>query len=246
MEDKKFKFLDYCTIVSKDQKKFPKSSVCFAEVIPNYLRTSQLENQSYFLYICKSPDYGWKHNSRHHFLLTLSEFRKLIRNIKSYYNFNYSIREIKHNKEEFYRIKINIPKLHRGYIDLFILTALRYSYEYPFNVILKDAFKLMHDPTFKQLNLINCCNLIWKLIFARNERTVHSLCDEYPLYTNKKDVKKRLTTTDRLNEIFNTKQKRTPTFFENDCESLDFWLSDKKFEERKVVYLNNLKIFKKK
>lgn len=233
-----FKFLDYSNYC-QCSKKFPKSTICFS-----HLRFPGERVDSYYLYINQNSGYGWKSHVRHHCLLTLKEIRKLIRNIQSYINFTYSIREYTNNKGKWYKIHLRLQK-HNFIQLLFILTSLRYSYEYPFNVICKDAFKLQQDSRFKQLNLINTCNLIFKYVF-NYERTVHSLCDEFVKFTPKANIRKNLANPYNVHGLF-----KKGDGLEDDCPfnekiaDLDFWMNDKEFETRKQFYLTKINKFKK-
>lgn len=231
-----FKFLDYQTFYNT-KNKFPHSAVCFGAIKPKNLQ------DSYYLYINKNETYGFKSNVRHHCLLTLHEIKKLLRNIQTYVTFHYTIREVTHNEEKWYKIHFMFKNTNY-YQVLFVLTTIRYSYEFPFNVICKDAFRLQSNSSFRQLNLINTCNLIFKYTFSQTERSVHSLCDDRVSFTVKSEIRTKLKKTERLHNIFNTfKSGKVTCPYADKLYDWDFWHIVDNFEERKQYYLTHIKDF---
>jgi hypothetical protein len=238
--EKNYRFSDYHTLASIN-KRFPEARVCFAE-ITNRNKVFDVV----YLYIAKDKDFGFPKKLRHNLTLNLNELRKLIKLTKVYYPFKYKITSITHNKIEYYNIRLKFEKFNDRSI-LFVLTALRYSYEFPFNVICKDTFKLMKDPHFKSRGFFNICNFIFRLFFNNSERTVHSLCDTDVLYTKKSLVIERLKKIDRVHSLFNYGYREKLNEIEEfnlEKYNQEFW--DNNFSERYNIYINNIKNFNKK
>lgn len=241
--EKNYKFSEYHTLASTNDF-FPKPEVCFGHIIHNG------HIDTVYLYIAKNKDFGFSRKLRHNFTLTFSELKKLIRLVKSIYPFKYRITSTTHKKEEYYKIKLTFNKFNKISI-LFVLTALRYSYEFPFNVICSDAFKLMQISNFQNRGFFNICNFIFRIFFNDSERTVHSLCDDHVSKTKKSELINRIKKLDRVHNLFNYDNFRDKgkhlgelPDFDKEKYTQDFW--DNKFNERYNIYINNIKKFNKK
>lgn len=228
-----YKFSDYYTLVSKTRKTFPIATACFADI----LEYGNVPDKVY-LYIAKDINYGSKNNQhlKHNNTLTLKELHKLIKLTQSYCKFKCTVTQTNHDKEEFYKLSINFGQGLTRTTKLFILTALRYSYEFPFNVICKDAFKLCQYSKYKHKGFFNICNFIFLLFFKDRERTIHSLCETNTSFTKKSLLQERIVKADRVHDMFNRKICKVPriTEFDNKTYSQEFW--DQKFEKRLKVY----------
>ena len=146
--EKDYRFSDYYTLASINYS-FPKPEVCFGHLI----HLGRID--TVYLYIAKNKDYGFTRKLRHNFTLSFIELKKLIRLVKSIYPFKYKITSTTHDKEEYYKIKLTFNNFNKASV-LFVLTALRYSYEFPFNVICSDAFKLMQVKRAINANVQYC------------------------------------------------------------------------------------------
>jgi hypothetical protein len=241
--ERSYKFTDYYTLASTNDL-FPKPEVCFGHIM------SFRQVDTIYLYIAKNKDYGFSRKLRHNFTLSFIELKKLIRLVKSIYPFKYKITSITHNKEEYYKIKLTFENFNKASV-LFVLTALRYSYEFPFNVICSDAFKLMQISNFQNRGFFNICNFIFRIFFNDSERTVHSLCNDHVSKTKKSELMSRVQKLDRVHSLFNYDHFKDKgehlnelPDFDQEKYNQDFW--DNNFNARYNIYINNINNFNKK
>lgn len=239
--EKNYKFCEYHTLVSTSSTIFPSADVCFAKITNRGERHDRV-----YLYIAKDPNFGFPKKLKHNMLLTKHELHKLVRIIQSYCKFKCTITSRTHDEVEYYKLSIKFNHELNNITRLFILTALRYAYEFPFNVICKDAFKLCENYKYQKRGFFNICNFIFLLIFSKHERTVHSLCDEYAIQTDKTTLKKQILKTDSVNLTFNRSRVQNIKqidVFNDEKNDQDFW--DNKFSERLNIYNQYIHKFKK-
>lgn len=126
----------------------------------------------------------------------------------------------------------------------FILTSIRYLYEWPFNITLSEAFILYNNyEVFRNESLLNIVNLIYESMYSyRTEFGVgHGFSGSAQLISNK-NLKKKLSgkSTDRINALFEVTSKfgimktiKTP-------QLLMYWESMENFKkDRLPIYLHN-------
>lgn len=242
--EKNYKFSDYYTLTSTIQT-FPKPEVCFAHILNGYRNV-----QSVYLYIAKDKDFGFDKKLRHNLTLNLKELKKLIRLTQDIYPFKCKITSTTSNHKEYYKLHLKFDAFNRSSV-LFVLTAIRYSYEFPFNVICSDSFKLMKDPHFQNRGFFNICNFIFRIFFNDSERTVHSLCDDDVSRTKKSELIARVKKINRVHDLFNYDNFKDKgahleelNTFDKVKYNQDFW--DNNFNDRYNIYINNIKKFNKK
>lgn len=234
---------DYLTICTYGKSNKPMTSVCFADVMRKH---QSGVDQTFTLWIVKDPNYGFKHNCIHNCLVNKDEIRKLIRDLKKIHKFSYYLSDSKYKGEKAYKLRITLNVAYR-HIALFILTALRYSYEYPYNVILKEAFRLTSMPEFRFMNLFSVCNFIQSCMFdSWQGRTLHGL-----LHYNRSSNQSNKITFNRLNDGFEvysafpqTKKRLKCPLNPNSRNTLEYWTNVDEFLIRLKNYKENLKSFK--
>ena len=127
-------------------------------------------------------------------------------------------------------------------------------YEYPYNVILHDAYKLKKEPCFRFTSMSNLFNLVLGC-FNENPRDIHQIAKNQVSKTMlKRDIRDKLQNIRMLNNIYDKlKNKVNNNQIPDEDGNLttsdfEFWESDDIFERRrKPVYMNVYKeIIKKK
>ena len=127
-------------------------------------------------------------------------------------------------------------------------------YEYPYNVILYDAYKLKKEPCFRFTSMSNLFNLVLGC-FNEDPIDIHQIARNQVSKTMlKRDIRKKLQKIKMLNNIYDKlKSKGKKNQIPNEDGDLttsdfEFWESDDIFERlRKPVYMNVYKeIIKKK
>lgn len=236
-----YRFTDYYTLASVNNQ-FPSPNVCFADIT----NRGRIYN-SIYLYIAKDHNFGFGKNIRHNLTLTFDELKKLIKLTKNICKFKHRIALITHKNEEYYKIHLKFDNINNTKSILFVLTALRYSYEFPFNVICKDSLKLIKNPRFKNRGFFNICNFIFRIFFSKSERTVHSLCDYRVSNTKKSELITRVKKIDKVHSLFNYDKGvhlKELDIFDEVKYNQDFW--DNNFNDRYNIYINNINNFNKK
>ena len=147
----------------------------------------------------------------------------------------------------------------------YMLSWVRYLYEYPFNVFLFDANRLKKLPEFKFESIINLFNLVGATSGINDHGVgIHAIGDtEYfkGLMTTK-EIQSRLTElcggNKRINDIFpvlyrgngwgddvnKIKGVETLEADNNTLHSSDYWDSEEEFNKRLEIYKKNYKILK--
>ena len=119
----------------------------------------------------------------------------------------------------------------------FVLTGIRFLYEYPFNVFIQDVFRLRCIEKFKDESLLNLFNLIHQSMkyykskygFGHSFSGCAKLIDDDTL-------KQRIIKAYRLNDIYPaTEYYDKITCFEED-NLLDYWEDENKFKENRLPY----------
>ena len=127
-------------------------------------------------------------------------------------------------------------------------------YEYPYNVILHDAYKLKKEPCFRFTSMSNLFNLVLGC-FNENPAAIHQIAENQVSKTMlKRDIREKLQNIQILNNVYvKLKNKVKINQIPNEDGDLtttdfEFWESDDIFERRrKPVYMNVYKeIIKKK
>lgn len=134
---REFKYLDYWTeyackgIIQRQMQ----GSACFMEIF-NSFSNRDIINEQYKIKVYKGVEKVNEHKSNACFLEPL-QIKNHLKQIKSLFPFKFHIRLYRN----YYIIYL---KLHNqpGIYHKYLLTWLRYIYEFPYNVLLLDALKL--------------------------------------------------------------------------------------------------------
>lgn len=161
--------------------------------------------------------------------------------IQKVYKFNYEIKSIK-GKYQNFQVTLELEDLPATF-HKFALTWLRYVYEYPYNVLLLDAYRLKKE--LQNKSIISIINLIGITV---PHKSIHSLtdCQIYkPLSFQK--LRNKIQQVSQLHDLYTkvrdmTENDLLPIFDRFTCRDLEYWRSDICFEKiRKPLYLKLLK-----
>lgn len=241
-----FKYLDYCTIYSCQgdlNKEFCKEA-CFGHVF-NSVRDNS--NVTYEIQMYKGTDFCSKEHKSNACIFDMDFAHKHINLLNELYPIKFTIKDYDENSVLVTLIieGQGIPRSFHKYA----LTWVRYLYEYPYNVILHDAYKLKDEPEFKDESIANLFNLGIGC-FCNYPRDIHQIpLNQVTEKLSIDRIRERLTEINRLNDIYHVLYSKTKTIPEksNICNysvyDLEYWLNDEAFEkERKPIYLE---IYKK-
>lgn len=258
-----FSFINYCTIYSsKGSTNLElESRACFANVFES--RNNGILTNTYTIKIYTENALE-NANEWHRGNICLTDRGGIVnhlRTLKSLFNFKYRVK----NCETYFLVTIRL----RGRLiyHKFLLSWVRYLYEFPFNIFLNEAKKLRELPDFKFESIINLFNLVGMTSRMSCYGTdIHAIGKTYcmkALITNKQ-LKKRLTDTknnrDTLDNLFSTIYDPIGFHTEEDTKkfgeikvlrnarkllyTLEYWDSDEEFENRLKLYKENYKVLK--
>lgn len=151
-----FKFLNYHTeyeVHGTSNKKMAPEA-CFAHVFqgPKYM-----ENV-YKILIYRGLNQAKKGEDNNCFLNKNQLFHH-ISILKKLYGFSFNIEE-KVTKKLLPYFELNLVIKGHNLIHRFILTWVRYAYEFPYNLYILDVYRLKKEEIFKHVNAINLFNLV--------------------------------------------------------------------------------------
>lgn len=252
---KDFQFLDYHTEYSC-KGTFEKEmdvEACFSFVFNKTDEENVSEEYEVILY--KGTDFSREKHNSNSCLFTKKQIRNHLRQAQGIYPFDFHITEAAKWRGSYNVFKVhlkltNVP----GTFHKYLLTWLRYMYEYPYNVILYDAYKLKKDPCFRFTSMSDLFNLVLGC-FNENPAAIHQIAENQVSKTMlKRDIREKLQNIQILNNIYvklknKVKINQIPNGDGNlTTTDFEFWESDDIFERRrKPVYMNVYKeIIKKK
>lgn len=244
---KEFNYLSYHTEYSCTgtfNKKMSKE-VCFARVFHNVKDDSDIV---YTIILYPGVDFCVKHHRSNACLFNRHEVENHLRQLRGIFPFSYRVLE-KINKDDqvYYGVTLHIKEVPATF-HKYVLTWLRYTYEFPYNVILRDAYRLKKDPIFRFESISNIFNIVSNC----SQEYVgegHSIAEASVHKPLKKDqLRERIKAVNELNSIYTILNANKPKLPENigkfGTRDLGYW-SEELFEHRKPIYMEMYNIIKK-
>lgn len=206
-------------------------TVCFGSLVNNMPESGNIHNH-YTITIFKPQNQEhWRINgmNANATLLNINEIRNHVRVVKKLFNFSFKVTE----DEDRYHVHIDInqPKIYHRYL----LSWIRYTYEYPFNIACLDMHEMRKQPECRFISSPNL--MLTTLLFTINPRYDHCICNQgVPKGLTNSKLKKRFIEEVYLNKFY----KRLPnikwnSFGERWSTSREEQLKD--FGRRKEKYL---------
>ena len=244
---KNFLMLNFCTEYSSEgntQKDLSKSA-CFGMIFGSKYNGIIQKNK----YTIKLYKIGDLLNERRQNNACLEDRAGIVRHLKilqSLFKFSYHLKE---NEDHFtLTVTLEGDLIYHKYM----LTWVRYLYEYPFNVFLADAYKLKRIPSFKFESVINLFNLVGATSGLNEGGTdIHAIGNtrHFKSLITTKEIKAKLKELEggdkRINDIFPIlPREKVETLIEDDynLHSSDYWDSEEEFNKRFELYKKNYKI----
>lgn len=176
--------------------------------------------------------------------LSKIELSNHLRQLQSLYPFKFSIIEETREVDEDISVPCYLVTMHlKDVPELFhkyVLTWLRYTYEFPYNTILLDTYRLKKFPIFRFTSISNLFNIVSNCANVHVGEG-HSISESHvhqPL--SKKELRERIRKVETLNSIYKSlrlSKNILPETIEGykPCD-LEYWSLDL-FEIRKPYYL---------
>ena len=247
MENIDFKFLEFWTYYASKgtTNKNLRREYCFSTIFYG----DAIQNNDYTLYIYKK---GHEKMHDNNCLLTTEQLKEHIEEIHKIYKFEYKLKETE--DKYILKFKINAPVMYHK----IILSWLRYSYEFPFNIALYECFKLKNIKGFKRITLLNLFNVVGaSMNYSKHGTSIHAIGEFHHIKT--------LLSYKRFKSIINKTIKNHPRCQINDLIPLkdleydfnyikvpkdmkinhtDYWYDEKEFKKRLKIYKLNIKLLK--
>ena len=244
MRDINFNFLNFCTrYKSEGTVRHPMiDESCFSEIFrgPN----KQVNEYEIEIYFNKHED---EDNNNCH--LTTEQLVEFINEIKNVVYFEHALE--KHEDKYVLKFKLDAPKIHHK----LVLTWIRYCYEFPYNMIVEECFKLKNIHGFKRITFFNIFNIIGpSLNYSEHGTGIHVIGAlwQFKKLISYKEIANKLKQAkyeavndlvDYLNiNVGDFKYIKVPEGLE--IEDSLYWDDETEFKNRIKVYKNNYKIIK--
>lgn len=241
-----FKFLEFWTYYSSKgtTNKDLAREYCFSKIFYG----EDHQTNDYVIYIYKN---GFEQNRDNNCIISEEQLIEFIDEINKFYQFNYNLKSIKDGyKLEF---TLDAPLIYHKVI----LSWIRYSYEYPFNVAVYELFKVKNEKGFKRLTMLNLFNLIGSTMnCSKHGTSIHAIGRFYDWkkLISYKDFKKTMDDFNKnypntqINEIINVVKydNFSPITLPIDkrINHTDYWEDEKEYKKRLTLYRKNLKTLK--
>ena len=247
MVDIDFKYLEFWTYYSSegDIEKNLGREWCFSTIFDG---DSWMCN-SYELYIYR---YGYKKGRDNNCLITKRQLIQHLNEIKNFYKeFEYELTPISKG------YKLNFTLDCALIWHKIILSWIRYSYEFPFNIAIYEAFKVKKLKPFKEETMLNLFNLIGATMnCTRHGTAIHAIGEFYNFKELISYGKFIDLTKDTLEEdIYGKINYIIPRVKDGNFNLIkpnlnyrinhtDYWKNKEYFKERLTLYINNYNILK--
>lgn len=225
-EGNEFKFLSYHTEYSSrgDLNKKMAIEACFSQVF----RKDGIKNAEYDVKIYKEDAVLKDHKSNACYL-TKKEVDNHIKIVKYLFDFEYEIKD----EDDHFLVHIKLEDKKNIY-HRYILNWVRYTYEFPYNMCLRDAMwmKKQNPKKYRFESIFNLF-LLTSHCYNGNYEEIHSV-GKRKLFITQKELKKSIEKCSRLNDIVKCSNLRIKNI--EPCYSLKSWNED--FEKRYKIYDN--------
>ena len=218
------------------------NTACFSDVF----RVLDNKRKKYFdivytIKINKDKHYVNELNRNNYCFLTKKELYNHIKILKKLFDFNFNVKE----EEDSYIVSAHL--FNSSIVHKYFLTWVRYSYEYPYNVMCLDALNLRKQPEFRFISKINIFNLFSLAGFEyRSCHCFVTMGSAYIKYFTNKDLSKRLKNScPRVQTLFLADSGHFPNITDKitEVDSTDRNELELTFKDRLLVYKNLYKIY---
>lgn len=221
------------------------SEACFAYAFGRVTDNCKVH---YEIIIYKGIDHLRKTNYSNACFFTTKEIRNHIGQLQSIYPFKYSVRELKDGTWKVILDLEGVP----GTFHKYALTWIRYLYEWPYNVLIKDAYRLKQDPIFRFESIANLFNLVAGC-YCDYIVGMHSVMGGAYLVERltRAALRAKIASVSRVNNLYSRKNIPSVTIPSKSklanvgFKDFEYWTDDLFNEERKPVYLSAYNKIKK-
>lgn len=250
MED--FKFLQYHTLYSSegDLERELEESACFSQVFDSNLTTKT--NNHYQVILFKNVIIPSTYRYSNACLMTKTQLANHLKQAQTLYKFKFKITETtawcEDDEYPAFQVDLYINRV-PGTFHKYILTWLRYTYEFPYNVLLLDALHLKDNSIFRFTSIANLFNLVLSC-YPEEPRIIHQVPNNtvHKFYSIQQ-LKRQIKEVQLLNDIYKSISEKQATIPKNidktNIYDLEYWNNVDYFEKyREPIYINTYKNLK--
>lgn len=234
-----FKYLSYSTIYQASgdlvfENKNLEGEACFSYIFRN-VKNNKKQHIIYSIYISTDPGFIQENHEDNFCILTEEQIRFHISYLRFISSFKYKITNKFIDDYPGFRIDLDLNAI--GSVHKMFLTWIRYLYEYPYNLVLYDSFKLREDKRFiEKSNYLNIVNFVTTFYSNDYIHQIPKSLVSIPEFITRKSFKDRLMKCDYLNDILKNSNIQIEQF--NEYDEIDDFFED--FDNRKNKYIENL------
>lgn len=243
----RIQYIGYDTIYSAhgDRDNALMSRACFADI----LNWKYLFKEHYELFMYADPGQLVNHSNSNYCLLTEAQLKKHIQSVRRLFPFKYSVIKTTYKEYNAYKIVLDVEAEH--FYHRYLLTWIRYAYEWPFNVLLNDAFLLKHH-YLNRVSLSNLFNLCASCFKGYSYNSGHAIYNPgYKLQFMKEpklklviqNLASKKNSNTRVNSIYEGVGVNRHQCID-EVKFLDYWTDIDAFKERAKEYLRIYKTIK--
>lgn len=239
-----FEYLNYSTIYQASgdlvkENKNLEGEACFSYIFRN-VKNNKKQHIIYSIYISTDPSYSQENRENNFCILTEEQIRFHISYLRFISSFKYRITKKFIDDYPGFRIDLDLNAI--GIVHKMFLTWIRYLYEYPYNLVLYDSFKLREEKRFiEKSNYLNIVNFVTTFYSNDYIHQIPRSLVSIPEFITRKSFKDRLMKCDYLNDILKNSDIKIEQFKEYD--EMDAFIED--FDNRKNKYIENLNKLKR-
>lgn len=208
-------------------------------------------NEQYEIILYRSLDYLRRTHYSNYCVLSKRQLSKHLQQARDIFQFDFKINNIKVYDISAFKVTLILNKKCPLLFHKYLLTWLRYTYEFPFNVLLLDAYKLKKESRFRYTSIVNLFNVI--LTGFRQSSCVHSITQAgVNCRLKKSQIRTQLTKIEKLNDLYKVLTFNYQTFPKSvqnkGIEDIEYWEDNDIYERfRKPIYIKTyLKTLKEK
>lgn len=234
-----FEYLNYSTIYQASgdlvfENKNLEGEACFSYIFRN-VKNNKKQHIIYSIYISTDPGFIQENRENNFCILTKEQIRFHISYLRFISSFKYKITKKFIDDYSGFRIDLNLNAI--GSVHKMFLTWIRYLYEFPYNLVLYDSFKLREEKRFiERSNYLNIVNFVTSFYSSDYIHQIPKSFNNIPEFVTRKSFKDRLMKCDYLNDILKKSNIEVEQFTEYD--GIDDFIED--FDNRKNKYIENL------
>lgn len=206
---------------------------CFADVFKR-IDFNCNDHMHYTVWINTNKEYVCKKNKSNYCFLTKHELYNHIKLIKKLFDFKFSIEE----QNDSFIVHIDLkgqPKIAHKYL----LTWIRYVYEFPMNVMLQDVNRLRKEESCFRFTSKANLFLLLSYFDWKEYRYIHCVpTGKQGVFKSNKQLKESISDVSRLNSIYSSKAYKFDFPNWKNYNYVDKEEIDNTYKERLPFYLN--------